>query len=73
MRWQGLALIAVGGLSFVIWRRGLRLGGALGRRRPGDCPTFDVDSPEAQALAPPTTHLMQEVRRIRRGQKRAEG
>jgi len=71
MRFQGLALLLVGGLALAIW---IRQGGpeATTRvQRPTAGPTFVVDDPAAPDLAPSTTNLIQEVRRIRQGQKRA--
>jgi hypothetical protein len=72
MFWQGLALIAVGGLSMFFAIRG------IGRREPGSRrvvqgPDFTGDDPEVAALPPTsTTRLSEQIKQARERQRREQ-
>jgi hypothetical protein len=72
MFWQGVALIAVGGLSMFFAIRG------IGRREPASRrtvqgPDFTADDPEVAALPPTTTtRLSEQIKQARERQRREQ-
>jgi hypothetical protein len=68
---RGVALLAIGCLSLVLWWTGIGAIHPGGKRKAAQGPVFEPVDPDVSADAATTTNLIREVRRERDRQKRA--
>ena len=73
MFWQGLSSLGIAGLCLVLWVGNFWPVATAWRRGRAVGPTLEPDGPDDRTLAPTTTHLMHNVRRIREGNQRLHG